>query len=58
MLAGLVAVQVAVRADDARAGTVLAWAGAAMLSIYAVLVLANLWLLAVAPWARKGPAVE
>jgi len=58
VLVGLVAVQVAARADDARAGTVLAWAGAAMLPVYAVLVLANLWLLAVAPWARRGPAVE
>jgi uncharacterized membrane protein len=57
VLAGLLAVQVAARSDDARAGSVLAWAGALGLSVYAALVLGNLMLLGAALWTRLRPAI-
>jgi uncharacterized membrane protein len=55
LVAGLALVQAAVRWGDARASAALALAGALGLVIYAALVLANLVLLAEAPWRRPAP---
>jgi hypothetical protein len=55
LAAGIMFVQVAARRGDELAALALAWAGALGLAVYGVLVLANLVLLAEAPWRRPAP---
>lgn len=55
LASGLVIVQALVRWGDARAAAALAWAGALGVIVYVALVLANLVLLAEAPWRRPTP---